>query len=70
MCNHEFLCGERWPLDTCESEERWITLGNTKLRKLRLVVHTFLVYDDQQVSIRIISARHATRHEQKQYKES
>jgi len=36
----------------------------------RLVVHTFLVYDDQQVSIRIISARHATRHEQKQYKES
>jgi len=56
--------------DTCESEERWITLGNTKLRKLRLVVHTFLVYDDQQVSIRIISARHATRHEQKQYKES
>jgi len=56
--------------DTCESEERWITLGNTKLRKLRLVVHTFLVYDDQQVCIRIISARRATRHEQKQYKES
>ncbi len=53
-----------------ESEERWITLGNTKARKLRLVVHTFMVYHDQQITIRIISARRATRHEQKQHKEA
>jgi len=53
-----------------ESEERWITLGNTKAHKLRLVVHTFMVYHEKQITIRIISARRATRHEQKQYKEA
>ncbi len=53
-----------------EGEERWITLGNTKAQKLRLVVHTYMVYHDQQITIRIISARRATRYEQKQYKET
>lgn len=48
-------------------EERWITLGNTRSNKLRLVVHTYLAYYSDQVTIRIISARPATRHEQKQY---
>jgi len=56
--------------DASESEERWITLGNTKARALRLVVHTFMEYQDRQIVIRIISARRATRHEQKQYKEA
>jgi len=56
--------------DASEGEERWITLGNTKARKLRLVVHTFMEYQDRQIVIRIISARHATQHEQKQYKEA
>jgi len=50
-----------------ESEERWITLGNTKAHQLRLVVHTFMTYHQDQVTIRIILARPATRHEQKQY---
>jgi hypothetical protein len=50
-----------------ESEERWITLGNTRSNKLRLVVHTYLAYHDDQVTVRIISARPATRHEQRQY---
>jgi hypothetical protein len=27
-----------------ESEERWITLGNTQAHQLRLVVHTFMTY--------------------------
>ncbi|MDQ6986942.1 MAG: BrnT family toxin [Mariprofundaceae bacterium] len=27
-----------------EGEERWITLGNTKAHKLRLVVHTYMFY--------------------------
>jgi len=53
-----------------EREERWITLGNTRSHKLRLLVHTFMIYNDQQIIIRIISARRATRHEQKQYKEA
>jgi len=50
-----------------ELEERWITLGNTKAHKLQLVVHTFITYQQDQITIRIISARPATRHEQKQY---
>lgn len=50
-----------------EIEERWITLGNTRSNKLRLVVHTYLAYHDDQVTVRIISARPATRHEQRQY---
>ena len=51
-------------------EEHWITLGTTKNHKLRLVVHTFLVYYQEQVTVRIISARPATTHEQKQYEDS
>jgi len=51
-------------------EDRWITLGNTKAHKLQLVVHTFMTYHQAQVTIRIISARPATRHEQKQYEDS
>ena len=50
-----------------EVEERWITLGNTRSNKLRLVVHTYLTYYDEQVTIRLISARQATKHEQRQY---
>ena len=53
-----------------EQEERWITLGTTKSQQLRLVVHTFLTYHQDQVTIRIISARPATVHEQKQYEGS
>jgi uncharacterized DUF497 family protein len=49
------------------SEERWITLGHTQSQHLRLVVHTFVSYQHEQVNIRIISARPATRHEQKNY---
>lgn len=50
-----------------ETEERWITLGNTRSNKLHLVVHTYLTYYDNQVTIRMISARPASRHEQRQY---
>ena len=53
-----------------EQEERWITLGNTKSHKLSLVVHTYLTYHQDQVTVRIISARPATVHEQKQYEGS
>ncbi|MDP1663900.1 MAG: BrnT family toxin [Methylobacter sp.] len=53
-----------------ELEARWITLGNTRVHQLRLVVHTFMTYHQDQVTIRIISARPATRHEQKHYEGS
>jgi len=56
--------------DDSENVERWITLGSTKAHKLQLVVHTFLTYHQDQVTIRIISARPATAHEKKQYKNS
>lgn len=51
-----------------EDEERWITLGRVNTAGLLVVVHTFLEYfGNNAVTIRIISARLATRHEQKQY---
>jgi len=53
-----------------EQEQRWITLGNTKAQQLRLVVHTFITYHQDQVTVRIISARPATRQEQKQYEDA
>ena len=57
--------------DECvKNEERWITLGATRAQKLCLIVHTFMAYYDDQITIRIISARSASRHEQKQYEEA
>jgi uncharacterized DUF497 family protein len=50
-----------------QNEERWITLGNTKAQSLHLVVHTFMTYSKDEVTIRMISARPATRYERKQY---
>jgi len=51
-------------------EERWITLGCTNSRMLRLVVHTIVAYHKDQITIRIISARKATSHEKKHYEEA
>ncbi len=45
-------------------EERYITIGLSKRRRLLLVAHT-----DRQEHIRIISARKATRNEQRFYQE-
>ncbi|MBE0470800.1 MAG: BrnT family toxin [Methyloprofundus sp.] len=50
--------------------ERWITLGRTRAHKLQVVVHTFITYQPAQITIRIISARPATRHERNQYEDS
>lgn len=50
-------------------EERWITLGNSRSNQLRLVVHTYLTYDNEQVTIRLISARPASKYEQRQYEQ-
>lgn len=52
-----------------ETEERWITLGKTKNGTLLVVTHTFAEHEDC-ATVRIISARPATKHEQRQYEES
>ena len=50
-----------------ETEERWITMGKTENSKLLLVVHTYMEVSDNAANVRIISARPATKHEQRQY---
>lgn len=49
------------------SEERWITIGQAVNCKLILLVHTFIEINETVANIRIISARKATKHEQRQY---
>ena len=52
-----------------QSEERWITLGQAENSKILLVVHTYLETGNNTAKVRIISARPATKHEQRQYEE-
>lgn len=48
-------------------EDRWITLGLTGGQHYLVVVHTYRDEHDDTVTIRLISARHATKHEIAQY---
>ena len=48
-----------------QAEDRWIVLGQSHQRKLLIVVHT-----ERGDSVRIISARRASRRERKSYEES
>ena len=50
-----------------EEEDRWLTTGMDKNGMLLVVHHTFREMDPDNVNIRIISARKATRREGKQY---
>lgn len=52
-----------------ENEERWVTIGMDFETRTLVVVHTFIVMDKNDYSIRIISARKATKNEQKLYME-
>lgn len=47
-------------------EERWITVGQTKQRRLLVVANLFFDSSGEEI-IRIISAREATKNEQRQY---
>ena len=49
------------------SEERWITMGQTQQAILIVVVHPFTEHHNTTTTIRIISARRATKREQLQY---
>jgi len=48
-------------------EDRWITIGKDHSNKILVVVHTFHEEDADNFTIRIISARTATKKEGKQY---
>lgn len=47
------------------SEQRWITIGASEVGRILVVAHT----DDREGTIRIISARRATRKEREFYEE-
>ena len=54
--------------DSASSEEdRWITLGQSNGQHYLVVAHTYRNQQDNAVTIRLISARPATRREIKQY---
>ncbi len=50
-------------------EERWVTIGRDISEMLIVVSHTFHEIGESSCSIRIISARKATKNERKQYEE-
>jgi len=51
-----------------EDEDRWITIGQTPNNKILVVIHTYRRTKDKE-SVRLISARKATKTEEKQYLE-
>lgn len=53
--------------DHSEQEERWVTLGQAKGRRLVVIVHTWREEGSGHIHVRIISAREATAHEVQQY---
>lgn len=50
-----------------DDEDRWITLGLTGGQHYLVVAHTYRGEHDDTVTIRLISARHATKREIAQY---
>lgn len=50
-------------------EERWMTMGRTPHGKMLVVVHTYTITEGENETIRIISARKATKKEVRQYEE-
>ncbi len=56
--------------DHSEDEERWITLGQAENDQLLVVVHTYQEISNTEATVRIISARLATPHEQRNYEQN
>lgn len=52
-----------------EAEERWLTIGLDETGIILVIAHTFKEFSEAVYKIRIISARKATKSEQKQYEE-
>ena len=55
--------------DHSETEDRWITMGISGNGRLLIVNHTFRVESEDDVTVRIISSRKATKQEIKKYGE-
>ena len=53
-----------------QNEERWITIGMDLKTRTLVIIHTFVSIDNETTKIRIISARRATKKEQKMYLEN
>ena len=53
--------------DQSSDDDRWITAGLNGGQHYLVVVHTYRVEHDNTVTIRLTSARHATKHEIAQY---
>lgn len=53
--------------DHSKTDERWLTLGQAENGMLLVVVHTYEEFDAGGASVRIISARSATKRERRQY---
>ena len=52
-----------------ETEDRWATMGISERGRLLIVIHTFREKSENDVTIRIISSRKATKQETKNYGE-
>ena len=50
-----------------EHEDRWATIGLDVATRTLVVIHTFISLSQDDCNIRIISARKATKHEEKIY---
>src|SRR5690349_20731402 len=66
MAIEDPLAVTRHDIDRGRAEERWITLGEADCALLH-IVHTLEDLDDQTTWVRIISARHPTPDERRQY---
>ncbi|AXS82393.1 MULTISPECIES: BrnT family toxin [Marinobacter] len=55
--------------ESSETEDRWVTLGQIVGQHYLVVVHTFRNANEDAVTIRLISARPATKHEIRQYEQ-
>ena len=55
--------------DHSENEDRWITMGISEKGRLLIVIHTFRKESEDNVTIRIISSRKATKQEIQKYGE-
>lgn len=53
--------------NSSDKEDRWVTLGQTNGQYYLVVVHTYRNQSEDAVTIRLISAIPATKHEIKQY---
>jgi uncharacterized DUF497 family protein len=50
-----------------EDEERWTTIGKNGGGTLLVLIHTFREIDAENFNVRLISARKATKREEKEY---